>query len=244
MAHSVRVFPTGREMAQSFASVLIKDLDRVEPDHFYTIALSGGSTPMQLFRYLSEHYTDRISWEKLLVFWGDERCVAPDDSDSNYRLAYENLLQNVPIPDANIFRIRGEDDPQTEARQYSDLVCSIVPFFNGIPQFDLILLGLGNDGHTASIFPSGISLFGSQRLYEVAVKAENNQKRITATGRIINNASKVWFLVTGKSKAEVVSRIIEKKNGFEKYPASFVDPSSGHLVWMLDSAAAGNLKSI
>jgi 6-phosphogluconolactonase len=244
MAHSVRVFPTAREMAKSFASIIIKDLDRVEPDHFYTVALSGGSTPLLLFRYLSENYSERISWEKLLVFWSDERCVPPENSESNYRMAYENLLQNVPIPDANIFRIRGEDDPVTEAQQYSELVTSIVPFYNASPQFDLVLLGLGNDGHTASIFPSSISLFSSQRLFEVAVKPEIDQKRITATGRIINNASKVWFLVTGKEKSGIVSQIIEKKNGFEKYPASMVNPSSGHLVWMLDSAAAANLKNI
>ena len=244
MSHSVRVFQTPDEMAQNFATILIKDLDRVEPDHFYTIALSGGSTPLHLFSYLSEKYTDRISWEKLLVFWGDERCVPPDDSESNYRMAYENLLQNVPIPDANIFRIRGEDDPATEARQYSDLVSSVVPFYNGTPQFDLMLLGLGNDGHTASIFPSAISLFNSPRLFDVAVKPEDNQKRITATGRIINNASKVWFMVTGKGKAEIISRIIEQRSGFEKYPASLVNPASGHLVWLLDKAAAGNLKNL
>ncbi|MCK7529699.1 MAG: 6-phosphogluconolactonase [Marinilabiliales bacterium] len=113
--------------------MLIKDLDRIEPDHYYTIALSGGSTPEYIFQYLSDNYAGRISWEKLLVFWGDERCVPPEDRESNYRMAYENLLQNVPIPDANIFRIRGEDDPAKEARQYAGLVSSMVPFFNGIP---------------------------------------------------------------------------------------------------------------
>ena len=242
MSHSVRVFPSREALAQSFAAMLIRDLDRIEPDHYYTIALSGGSTPEFIFRYLSENYAERISWEKLLVFWGDERCVLPEDKESNYRMAYESLLQNVPIPDANIFRIKGEDDPVTEARQYSELVSSMVPFYNGIPQFDLMLLGLGDDGHTASIFPDRIDLFATGQLFEVAVKPDTRQKRITATGKIINNSSKIYYIVTGKGKASIVSEIIEGKRGSELYPASRVMPASGHLVWMLDDPAASLLR--
>jgi len=242
MSHSVRVFPSREALAQSFAALLIKDLDRIEPDHYYTIALSGGSTPEFIFNYLSENYAERISWEKLLVFWGDERCVPPEHEESNYRMAYESLLQNVPIPDANVFRIKGEDNPVEEARQYSDLVSSMVPFYNGIPQFDLMLLGLGDDGHTASIFPDRPDLFTSGQLFEVALKPENRQKRITATGRIINNSSKIYYIVTGKGKATIVSEVIEGKRGSELYPASKVMPSSGHLAWMLDAEAASLLK--
>lgn len=242
MPPSVRVFPTREALAQSFAAILIKDLDRIEPDHYYTLALSGGSTPEYIFSYLSDNYAGRISWEKLLVFWGDERCVPPEDRESNYRMAYESLLQNVPIPDANVFRIRGEDDPVAEAKQYTELVTDVVPFFNGLPQFDLLLLGLGDDGHTASIFPDRPDLFTSPKLYEVAVKTDSGQKRITATGRLINNASKVYFIVTGKGKASIVSDIIEGKSGSEHYPASRIRPGSGHIVWMLDQEAAALLK--
>lgn len=242
MSHSVRVFPTREALAQSFGSILIKDLDRIEPDHYYTIALSGGSTPAYIFRYLSENYADRISWEKLLVFWGDERCVPPEDDESNYRMAYENLLQNVPIPDANIFRIRGEDDPVTEARQYSELVSSTVPEYRDLPQFDLMLLGLGDDGHVASIFPDRPDLFSSGQLFEAVFRPDRKQKRITATGRLINNSSKIYYIVTGKGKASIVSEIVEGKRGSELYPASRVMPGSGHLVWMLDNEAASMLK--
>lgn len=242
MPPSVRVFPTREALAQSFAAILIKDLDRIESDHYYTIALSGGSTPEYIFSYLSDNYAGRISWEKLLVFWGDERCVPPEDRESNYRMAYESLLQNVPIPDANVFRIRGEDDPAAEARQYAELVTGVVPFFNGLPQFDLMLLGLGDDGHTASIFPDRPDLFTSSKLYEVAVKPDTGQKRITVTGRLINNASKVYFIVTGKGKASMVAKIIEGKSGSDQYPASLVKPASGHEVWMLDTEAAALLK--
>lgn len=242
MSHSVRVFSDLDALAQAIAAILIKDLDRIEPDHFYTIALSGGSTPEFIFRYLAENYAERIDWEKLLVFWGDERCVAPESSNSNYRMAYESLLQNVPIPDANIFRIKGEDDPATEARQYSELVSENVAEFEDTPQFDLMLLGLGSDGHTASIFPDRTELFSSSRLFEVAVKPGTGEKRITATGRLINNSSKICFIVTGKEKAKIVSEIVEKKPGSEHYPASRVDPDSGLTIWMLDAAAASLLK--
>jgi len=242
MSQSVRVFPDREALAQSIAAVLIKDLDRIEPDHYYTVALSGGSTPEGIFRYLAENYADRISWEKLLVFWCDERCVPPEHEESNYRMAFESLLQNVPIPDANVFRIKGEDDPSSEARQYSELVSSMVPFYNGIPQFDLMLLGLGSDGHIASIFPDRPDIFSSSQLYEVAVMDDKRKKRITATGKLINNSSVIYFIVTGKGKAEIVSAIIEKKAGSERYPASKVVPVSGHLVWMLDRDAADLLR--
>lgn len=243
MSHSVRVFPDPEALAQNIAMILIKDLDRIEPDHFYTIALSGGTTPEYIYRYLAEHHSARINWEKLLVFWGDERCVPPEEPDSNYRMAYETLLQNVPIPDANVFRIRGENEPEAEARQYSELVSSVVPFFNGIPQFDLMLLGLGDDGHTASIFPDRPDLFTTQQLFEAALKPGTRQKRITATGRLINNSSRIYFIVTGRQKASIVAEIIEAKAGSERYPASRVNPGSGQITWLLDSEAASLLKS-
>jgi 6-phosphogluconolactonase len=244
MSYSVRVFPTREALAQNFANVLFKDLDRLEPDNYYTIALSGGSTPDYIFRHISENYAERAGWEKLLVFWGDERCVPSDDAESNYLMAHDSLLQNVPIPDANVFRIRGEADPAEEAIQYSELVNSMVPLYNGTPQFDVMLLGLGDDGHTASIFPDRPDLLSTSRLFEVAIKPDSGQMRITATGRLINNSSRIYFIVTGKKKAKIVSEIIEKKMGFESYPASMIAPVSGHIVWMLDTEAAALLKTI
>ncbi|HUW91682.1 MAG TPA: 6-phosphogluconolactonase [Bacteroidales bacterium] len=244
MTQSVRVFSDPDALSLAFALMLVRDLDRIEPGQYYSIALSGGSTPLHLFKYLSDNFSEKIEWERLLIFWGDERCVSPDSDESNYKMAYENLLQNVPIPDNNIFRIKGEEEPKTEAKLYSDLVKANISFFNEIPQFDLILLGLGNDGHTASVFPDSINLFDSYNLFDVAVKPETRQKRITATGKLLNNALKVLFLVTGKEKAEIVSQVIEKKEGYEKLPASRVKPVSGQLVWMLDENAAMKLKDL
>jgi 6-phosphogluconolactonase len=178
----------------------------------------------------------------VLIFWSDERCVPPESDESNYKLAYENFLQNIPVPDTNIFRIRGEEDPQTEAIQYGNFVKENLSFYNGTPQFDLLLLGIGQDGHTASIFPDSMQLFDSPRLFDVSVKPGESQERITATGKLINNASRILFLVTGKEKAAIVSQVIELKEGHDKLPASRVKPVSGQLVWMLDKDAAAMLK--
>jgi 6-phosphogluconolactonase len=243
MSYSVRVFTTREALAQNFANILFKDLDRLEPDNYYTIALSGGSTPEYIFRHISDNYAEKTGWEKLLVFWGDERCVPSDDAESNYRMAHDSLLRNVPIPDANVFRIRGEADPAAEALQYSGLVNSMVPSVNGVPQFDVMLLGLGDDGHTASIFPDRPDLFSTPRLYDVAIEPGSGQKRITATGRLINNSSRIYYIVTGEKKAKIVSEIIEKQTGSEAYPASRIAPVSGHIVWMLDTGAAALLKT-
>lgn len=242
MKRSVYVFPSRDAIAERIASVLIKDLDRLEPDQFFSVAMSGGTTPEYILKYLSEHFAERISWEKLLIFWGDERCVPPDDPESNYRMTYEALLQHVPIPDVNVFRIRGENNPRDEAAEYSALVGSMLPSFNGIPQFDMMLLGLGNDGHTASIFPGNENLFTTGHLFEVATRPETGQKRITATGRIINNSSHIIFLVTGKGKAGIVSSILGGKAEADGYPASKVNTAYGLVEWMLDEEAGSLLE--
>jgi len=241
MLQSVRIFPSADNLYRALAGMIIRDLDRLEPDQYYSIALSGGTTPRQLFKLLSEEYADTIMWEKVLIFWGDERCVPADSNESNYNMTYDTLLQNILIPDTNIFRIRGEANPASEAAQYSSLVKDNLPEVNGIPQFDLMLLGVGEDGHTASIFPDQIGLFGSHHLFETAVKPDSGQKRITATGKLINNSAKVIFLVTGTGKANIVSEIVERKTGYEKYPASKINPGPGRLLWFLDKDAASGL---
>ena len=242
MLKSVNVFASAEELAHSLAGIIIRDLDRLSPDEYYSIALSGGSTPMTFFRILADHYSDTVTWEKVLIFWGDERCVSPESNESNFKMANDILLRNVGIPDTNIFRIRGEADPEEEAAGYSSVIRDNLPDVNGAPQIDLMLLGLGDDGHTASIFPDHIKLFNSHNLFEATVKPDGKQKRITATGRLINNSAKVVFLVTGAGKAEIVSSLIDQRQGYEQYPASRVRPSAGILMWYLDADAASMLK--
>ncbi|MCH7724391.1 MAG: 6-phosphogluconolactonase [Bacteroidetes bacterium] len=235
---SIKIFPTVETLAKTFAELLKQNVDKTDDNDFYSIALSGGSTPNKIFRYLSENFVDKINWKKIKIFFGDERCVPPDNEDSNYRMANESLLKNISIPKENIFRIKGENNPVKEAERYEEVLKSNLPSLNGIPQFDLILLGLGEDGHTASIFPNQVNLFYSARLCEVAVHPQTKQKRITLTGKIINNAKLVVFIVTGKNKANVLSKIMDVNKSKSVYPASFVNPKNGKLTWFLDLEAS------
>ena len=197
--------------------------------------------PKGIFEYLAAHHQNTIGWHKVKFFWGDERCVPPTDSESNYKMAYESLLSRLQIPASNIFRIRGENDPQNEATEYSEIVKKQLPQTNKIPKFDLIMLGLGEDGHTASIFPNQKSLLESEKIYASAVHPETGQKRITLTGKVINNASTIVFIVTGNNKAKVVDEIINQKDNYKNYPASFILPHNGELYWLLDKSAASQI---
>jgi 6-phosphogluconolactonase len=241
MKKTIQIFTTIEMLSEAFANILVTDVSKKPPGSHYSIALSGGSTPLRIFGLISENYHDNIDWTKVLVFWGDERCVPPTDDESNYKMAYESLLQNIKIPEYNLYRIRGENDPLKESKRYAALVAYLLPEKSGIPHFDLFLLGIGEDGHTASVFPDQISLMDSKSLFEPAINPETKQKRITATGRLINNARKVVFLVTGENKADILVQILEKKKGTETIPATHIQPAEGELIWMLDSAAATKL---
>lgn len=237
MKLSIRIFPGIEALAVEFAKSISYQIAATPEKQFYSIALSGGSTPRAVFEYLAVNYAERINWKKMLVFWGDERCVPPDHDDSNYKMAFDSLLGYTTLPDLNIFRIKGENDPAAEAKDYAAIVNKLLPHHKGIPQFDLFMLGMGEDGHTASIFPNQISLFDSDKLFEASRHPVTKQNRITATGKLINNAKQVCFLVTGNGKAEKVAQVIEKKKGWESLPASLIHPTDGELTWMLDEEA-------
>jgi 6-phosphogluconolactonase len=224
------------ELAENF-SQLLQEVVAATKD-FYTISLSGGSTPKAIFNFLAENYSDKIDWQKIKFFWGDERCVPPSDSDSNYKMTCDNLFSKTNVPKENIFRIHGENNPTEESIRYADVIANQVELKNAIPRFDLILLGLGEDGHTASIFPDRLELFSANEICAVTEHPVTKQKRITITGKVINNASKIIFLVTGENKKEMLDIIFNRKDGFEKLPASFVNPENGELIWMLDEAAS------
>jgi 6-phosphogluconolactonase len=241
MENAIRIFKSIDELSQFFARKLAARIQETPAGYFFSMALSGGSTPRLVFAYLASNFRDHIDWQKILVFWGDERCVAPESDESNFRMAKESLLDHVPIPANNIFRIRGEADPSVESDRYAEAVLQYVPSHHNIPRFDFIMLGLGEDGHTASIFPGNTHLFSSDKLFEVAENPHTKQKRITATGKLINQAKYIVFLVTGESKAEMVARVIERKDRWEKLPASMVHPENGELLWLLDNQAASKL---
>ena len=174
-------------------------------------------------------------------FWGDERCVPPDHSESNYKMTSDHLLTKIEIPDKNIHRVKGEIEPQSEADRYAAEIKNLVAVEGDLPKFDLVMLGMGEDGHTASIFPHQMHLLQSENICEVATHPESGQKRITLTGKVINNAAQVVFLVTGKSKAEKMFEILEQQGRWKDYPATYIQPHNGSLTWFLDRTAAGKL---
>ena len=200
------------------------------------IALSGGSTPQLMFDILSKEYPTAVKWGKLHFFWVDERCVLSDSAESNYGNAHRLLFSKVRIPTVNVHAVHGGDDPLTEVVRYTGEILSHVPCSHNIPIFDLILLGMGDDGHTASIFPGQTDLFETNAICSISLHPKTCQKRITLTGKVINNAAEVVFLVTGENKAETLNAILNQKNGI--LPAQKIKPVNGKLAWYLDKEAA------
>jgi 6-phosphogluconolactonase len=207
----------------------------------FDIALSGGSTPKLLFERLAEKLGDKPDWNRIHLWWGDERCVPMVSSESNFRMTEEALISKVPIPKENIHRIRGEANPETEALRYGEEIKNSLNILHNWPVFDLILLGLGEDGHIASIFPDQIALLKSDEICDVAIHPDTGQKRITLTGNVINNANEIFFLVTGKSKAVRVAEIMNNEPSAKKLPAYYIIPSHGKLTWFIDEDAAANI---
>lgn len=234
----INIFSKPEEAAVEFANYLEKAIAASEAFH---LALSGGSTPRTVFEVLATSYIDRINWSKVHIYWGDERCVPPDDAESNYKMAWDTFLFKVGIPESQIHRIAGENTPEKEALRYGELLQNMAPMQNEAPRLDLIILGMGTDGHTASIFPHQIDLWDAPQMCVVATHPDSGQQRVSFTGKVINNAKAVVFLVTGSGKAEKVSEIIKRDPRAESYPAMKVEPQNGKLIWWLDQEAAAKL---
>lgn len=234
MIELVHIGKTPDELANTFAKRLLLWIDE-HTQSVYHIALSGGKTPSVLFRLLAEKYTTLLPWKKVHFWWGDERMVPPDDPESNFKVAYDLLISKINISPHNIHRIRGESDPKEEVERYAAEIRSMLPIRNHWPVFDVILLGLGEDGHTASIFPEQLDLFNDEKVTEITVHPATGQKRITLTGKVLNSAWKVVYLVSGKSKAKILNKILHHHKGAEMYPAAHIHPK-GELHWFVDEA--------
>lgn len=209
----------------------------------FTIALSGGSTPKSLFTLIAANASTSLPWDKVFFFWGDERHVGPADAESNYRMANESILSKIPVPPANIFRMLTENpDACAAADAYEQTLRKFFEVPAGkFPRFDLILLGMGPDGHTASLFPETAALREKSR-FVVANWVEKMQtSRITLTLPVLNAARLVVFLVSGIDKAPVLHEVLEGKGPDEKYPSKLVHPTDGKLIWFVDRAAASEL---
>jgi 6-phosphogluconolactonase len=212
----------------------------------FTLVLSGGSTPKGLYEKLAQ--TDgsgRIHWDSVHIFWGDERCVPPDHPESNYGSARKSLLDRIPIPPRNIHRIRGEMEPQEAAALYEkDLKAFFFPgpaASPGVPRFDLILLGMGDDGHTASLFP-GTAALHERKCWAVACHVDNTKSwRVTLTPQVINAARNVFFIVSGREKARCLKEVLQGPCRPDELPAQAVRPDAGRVIWMVDAEAASLL---
>jgi len=211
----------------------------------FTVALSGGSTPRNLYTLIAANASTTLPWAQMFFFWGDERHVPPNDPQSNYRMAYEALLSKVPIPAANIFRVPTENpDASVVAAAYQQTLQKFFDVRTGeFPRFDLILLGLGPDGHTASLFPETDALQEKSRLVVSNWVEKFKTSRITFTLPVLNAARCVAFLVSGTDKAAVLHEVLEGSAPAEKYPSKLVRPTDGKLIWFVDRAAASELSA-
>lgn len=236
----IRVYPNPTALAEGAAEALARLTEKaIAQQGKFRLALAGGNTPRLLYERLAQTpYLEQIEWSKVEIFFGDERCVPPDHPDSNFRMAHESLLGRVSIPPEQIHRMRGEIDPVLAAREYEAALKAV--FGSVLPAFDLLLLGLGEDGHTASLFPGSTAL-KHQKHWVTAVEHHRLPPplviRISLTLPALNAAREVWFLVSGAGKANILKRVLKPEGETDLLPAQQVQPVSGELVFLVDQAA-------
>jgi 6-phosphogluconolactonase len=249
---TICVFPTPEALAAAATDHFVAAAETaIRATGRFAVALSGGSTPRALYARLAEaRHGSRVEWSRVQVFWGDERCVAPDDADSNALMARAALLDHVPIPPANVHRMRGEESPRAAAAQYEQELRATFGTPSGPPRamplarLDLVLLGLGPDGHTASLFPALHAVDEIARWVMAEYIPSVSMWRITLTPVVINAAAEVLFLVTGTEKASIVQRVLEGPHDPHALPAQVVAPGNGILRWFVDADAAAGLRTV
>jgi 6-phosphogluconolactonase len=238
---NVKIYSTSDELIHAAAELFVNcHNEAMRARGRFSVALSGGSTPKALFALLAtEEFRAQIDWAHSFIFWGDERCVPPDDPDSNYRIARESLLDHVSVLPDHIYRMRGEVDPEQAAGEYEGFLKA---FFKGEnTRFDLLLLGMGDDGHTASLFPRTAALKEKGRLVVANYLEMKNIWRITLTTRAINAAANIAFLVSGVAKADRLREVLKGEYKPELLPSQLIKPEQGELVWLVDKEAASML---
>lgn len=238
----VRVYGDAGQLARAAAELFVNTAaDSIEARGRFWVALSGGTTPRRLYKLLATSaFSSRVDWGRICIFWGDERYVAVDDPDSNYRMTDEALLQHVPIPFMNVYRVPTEIDPAQAAAAYEHEIRHCFRVFDSVPQFDLIYLGLGTNGHTASLFPRSPAMKETSRLVLADFVAEVSSWWITMSTSLLNRGRTVAFLITGQEKADVLREVLLGPRDPARLPAQLIAPE-GALLWMVDEAAAGML---
>jgi 6-phosphogluconolactonase len=216
----------------------------IEERGVFTIALSGGSTPKALYEYMATKYKTKMAWDKIKFFLGDERCVTHDDPDSNFKMIDQAMFSKVPVPRTSIYPTQGQDkNPEVCAKNYQKTLAHAFKIEPGeIPVFDLILLGLGPDGHTASLFPGTLALTENKQTFVANWVQKFNRQRLTLTYPVLNAARHVIFLVSGKGKSDILASVLQSPEA--GYPAQKVNPVTGTLEWFIDKPAAEQLNTV
>lgn len=234
----VHIYKNIDELAEELAKhILLLITETLQHQPLFTIALSGGSTPKSLYKLLAQQpFASQIDWEKIIVFWGDERFVPFDSEENNAKMAYDELLSHVPIPAENVNRIDTIPSPAGAAEDYENMLRS---YFKNQQTLDLTLLGMGDDGHTLSIFPG--EDYDDTKWVNALYSVSKKQWRITLTPGFVSRSAEIIFMVSGKGKAAVLKKILNS-DGSRTFPAQFIKPISGNLHWFIDEDAAGLLK--
>jgi 6-phosphogluconolactonase len=238
---AIRVLPDAAALADAAARQIVERAQAaIDARGVFSIALSGGSTPRELHhRLASAPLAQRVDWQRVHVFFGDERCVPPDDPQSNYHMAEETLLSRVPIPTAQVHRMRGELPPEQAAADYTGQLEAF--FEDEPPRLDVIVLGMGDNGHTASLFPGLTAVHEQQRWVVAEDVPEVGMWRITLTPVVLNLGHQVLFLVAGEAKASMLREVLEGAYAPDERPAQIVRPAPGEVIWLVDAAAAAKL---
>jgi 6-phosphogluconolactonase len=227
-----------RAVAESFVA---KARASIATRATFTVALAGGSSPKAAYSLLAAEYRDAVAWEKVRFFFGDERCVPPDDDESNYKMAYQAMLGPLGIPQERVFRMRGEDQPASAAAAYAAILKSELPVTHGAPTIDFIMLGMGPDGHTASLFPGTDPLTDDEEFVRAPYVEKFGTFRITLTPRVLNAAYDLEVETAGPSKTDALAAVLEGPRNPTSLPIQILAPSPGRLTWLVDRAAAAKL---
>lgn len=242
MKREIRVFKDLEELSRAAAELFIEQAAQsIAERGRFLVALNGGSTPTRLFQLLATDFREKVDWPQVHVFWGDERCVPPDDPGSSYGQARDTLLSRLPIPGANVYRIKGEQGPVEASKEYSLTLQGFAsPPFDW-PRFDLVYLGMGEDGHTASLFPGSPVDVSEPTMPVTAHYQDRPANRVTLTPIVFNSARLIGFMATGEKKAQTLAQVLSDRYNPELYPAQRIHPTDGRLIWLVDEAAASRL---
>ena len=242
MKADIRIFKDLEKLSLHAAELFVEQAKQAIKEHDrFLVALNGGNTPTRLFQLLASDYRDKIDWSSTHIFWGDERCVPPMDAGSSYGQAKEALLQHVMIPENHVHRVQGELTPASASVEYVQTLKLFAENDLEFPRFDLVYLGMGEDGHTASLFP-GSPVDVTETVVPVTANYQDRPaNRVTMTPLVFNQAHMVVFMATGDKKANTLAEVLSDRYNPELYPAQRIDPKDGKLIWLVDEGAAGKL---